>query len=224
MRGICKDSKVRNESEKFGRDRAKSLSHYTVSSGLVRSLPNRPEVESPRRQSELSRRIPNPRKIYEKLFLWLEIVVWRNNIFYYKISFTHDSIIILSCRNKWRKWIFVIITNGKSVKKVYCITENFYCLFSSIPFSPLNRAFTMETDESEGKGMECIIIRSTKMFSIDRNDDASSNVLSNDVYAWIFYRKRCRQIEARFHILVDDVAATTPSIYTSFHICRRQIV
>lgn len=41
----------------------------------------------------------------------------------------------------------------------------------------------METDESEGKGMECIIIRSTKMFSIDRNDDASSNVLSNDVYA-----------------------------------------
>lgn len=70
MRGICKDSKVRNESEKFGRDRAKSLSHYTVSSGLVRSLPNRPEVESPRRQSELSRRIPNPRKISMKNYFF----------------------------------------------------------------------------------------------------------------------------------------------------------
>lgn len=115
--------------------------------------------------------------------------------------------------------IFVIITNDKPVKKILYYRE--FLLLVFIYSFPAQSRFH---DESEGERLECIIIRLTKMFSIDRNDDASSNVLSNDVYAWIFYRKRCRQIEARFHILVDDAAATTPSIYTSFHICRRQIV
>lgn len=111
----------------------------------------------------------------------------------------------------------------KPVKKVLHYREFLLLVFIYSFFSAQSRFHA--TDESEGRGMErIIIIRLTKMFSIDRNDDASSNVLSNDVYAWIFYRKRCRRIEARFHILVDDAAATTPSIYTSFHICRRQIV
>lgn len=135
------------------------------------------------------------------------------------MSFTHDSIIILSYR---RKWIFVnnykwqIDQESIALQRIFIACFHLFLFLRSIALS--------HTDESEGKAMECIIIRLTKMFSIDRNDVASSNVLSNDVYAWIFYRKRCRKIEARFHILVDDAVATTLSIYTSFHICRRQIV
>lgn len=72
MRDICKDSKVRNESEKFGRDRAKSFSLLGIH-GLVRSLPNRPEVGSPGRQSELSRRIPNPRISTKNYFFNLKL-------------------------------------------------------------------------------------------------------------------------------------------------------
>lgn len=62
-----------------------------------------------------------------------------------------------------------------ALQRIFIAYFHLFLFFRSIALS--------HTDESEEKAMECIIIRLTKMFSIDRNDVASSNVLSNDVYA-----------------------------------------